>query len=353
MARTYFILISLAWLCSTVACRKEPGTAQVDPPFSDTTTKAPTPYILNRPPGFPPPVSSVNNPLTVEGIELGRNLYSDPILSSNGLSCSSCHQRQISYSRPVFNTQNGFRISVPPHVNLAFKTRYNWEGSESDLDTLCMGDFEPEFFNTQAIDLYERLSSHPVYPTLFRKAFGIKDLRSLSYYKLKVQICYAISQYMRTLVSAGSRFDSLRFGGQLDYDEHQGMLIFLSEKGDCYHCHSIPLFSDGDLHNNGLNDVFEGFDKGHALVSGKSSDHGRFVTPTLRNIALTAPYMHDGRFQTLEEVVEFYNSGVKPSATLDPIMHKRKNLQALDLSLLEKQQLVAFLHTLTDKNFVK
>jgi cytochrome c peroxidase len=231
---------------------------------------------------------------------------------------------------------------------------YNWEGSEPNLDTLCIGDFEPEFFNTQVHELYSRLTSHPEYPELFRKAFNIRDINALTYQQLKTRISHAISQYMRTLISANSRFDSARIGYiQLSPDEHEGMVIFFSEKGDCFHCHAQPLFNDNRLHNNGLSSTFAGFDKGHALVTAQDKDLGLFVTPTLRNIAQTAPYMHDGRFGTLEEVIDFYNSGVKPSATLDPVMYKRKNIQTLDLTDEEKRQLVAFLKTLTDQSFIR
>ncbi len=314
----------------------------------------PEPYSLHIPMGFPAPFISRQNPLTKEGVALGERLYSDPILSSNGRSCSSCHNKSLSYSVPLFVKSNGFRVSVPPHVNLAFKSYYNWTGSETNLDTLCIGDFEPEFFNTNPVELFHRLSLHPDYPNMFEKAFGIKDLTALSYQELKVKIAYSVSQYMRTLISANSRYDRYRMGiTKLTPDEHAGMYIFFTEKGDCFHCHAPSLFTDNDFHNNGLNSTFSGFNKGRALVTNMPKDEGRFLTPTLRNVALTAPYMHDGRFQTLEEVVEFYNSGVQNSNTIDPIMNKRKNLHSLELSLLEKKQLVDFLNTLTDDEFVK
>lgn len=345
------LLVLLCLLVLIAACSREENIGDV-PEAKDPT---PTPYYLIRPMGFPPPFLSKDNPLTVEGIELGRRLYSDPILSSNGLSCSSCHAKERSYSSPLFSAQNGATISVPPHVNLAFKQYYNWEGSVENLDTACMGDFEPEFFNTQASDLFKRLSTHPVYAGLFNTAFGVKDIHSLSYYQLKTYLCYAISQYMRTLVSANSKYDSTRMFGYsfLTPDEFDGMTIFFSEKGDCFHCHSAPLLSDNQFHNNGLNDHYSGFNRGRNLVTGQDKDLGKFLTPTLRNVALTAPYMHDGRFATLEEVIEFYNSGVKPSPYIDPIMNKRENLRELNLSEREKRCLLLFLQTFTDESFVR
>ena len=333
-----------AWSCRT----------DDSPEMQQPLPYAPTPYPFKTPEGFPPPFISKENPLTVEGVELGKRLYSDAILSSNGLSCASCHVKSQSYSAPIFNAANGYRMSVPPHVNLAFKTNYNWTGSVQVLDTLCMGDFEPEFFNTVAADLFDRLNNHPQYPELFRKAFGITELNNLSYRELKLKICYAVSQYMRTLVSADARYDRYKARQtSLTELEYAGMVIFFSERGDCFHCHSDPLFTDNEFHNNGLNNVFQGFDAGRFLVTGSDRDKGKFLTPTLRNIARTAPYMHDGRYAKLEDVVEFYNSGVKNSPYIDPIMNKRENISNLNLSAGEKAALVAFLKTLTDEKFVE
>lgn len=340
----------LLLITSVISCRN----TDTDEPDVAPVITAATPYYLKVPEGFPQPNLSRQNPLTVEGVDLGRRLYSDPILSSNGLSCSSCHMKSLSYSAPAFNAANGFRFSVPPHVNLAFKTYYNWTGSIEVLDTLCMGDFEAEFFNTNAADLYQKLNAHLEYPKMFRKAFGITNLNNLTYHELKIKICYAISQYMRTLVSADSKFDRYRAQKtSLTQEEYAGMLIFFSERGDCFHCHSDPLFSDNSFHNNGLSNVFNGFDKGRALVTNSDKDLGKFLTPTLRNVARTAPYMHDGRYATLEQVVEFYSSGVKNSPYIDPIMNKRENISNLQLSDSEKKALVAFLKTLTDEEFVK
>jgi len=329
------------------ACQKNEDTSQV------VEKKSPTPYQLVYPKLFPEPIIPPGNPMTKEGVELGKSLYADPILSSNGLSCSSCHLQEKSFSSPLFVSSKGYQISVPPHVNLAFKKFYNWTGSETYLDTLCVADFGPEFFNTDSNVLAERLATHPYYSKQFKSAFGIDNPSKLSYSELKKNIAYAITQYMRTLISFQSKYDQYKTSaGNLTEVEYGGMLIFFSEKGDCFHCHSPWLFSDGDFHNNGLNEVFNGFDKGRELVTCLEFDKGKFLTPTLRNIAQTAPYMHDGRFKTLEDVVDFYNEGVKESATLDPIMYKRKDIHRLGLNQIEKMQLVAFLKTLTDESFL-
>ena len=158
---------------------------------------------------------------------------------------------------------------------------------------------------------------------------------------------------MRTLISDQSYFDQYKAGKyRLTFDEAEGMKIFFSEKGDCFHCHVAMLFTDGQFHNNGLESQHTGAGKGRELVTQNPKDRGLFLTPTLRNIEKSGPYMHDGRYSTLEEVVEFYNSGVKASSTLDPIMYKRPDLSRLGLTDTEKKQLVAFLKTLTDEKFV-
>jgi len=327
-----------------IACQKEDAVQ---------TQSGPTPMELQVPPFFPKPYLSPDNPLTYEGVELGQKLYNDAILSSNGLSCSSCHHKDLAYSIPLFMNQQGEAISVPPHVNLAFNPDYNWNGSQPILDTLCMDDFGPAFFNTHRDSLYQRLSTHATYPKLFQKAFGIEDVNSVEYTLLKQKICYAISQYMRTLISADSHFDRFLVKKEnLNAMEIEGMSIFFSEKGDCFHCHGAPLFTDNRFHNNGVDSVFIGMNQGRYQVTGNTNDLGLFSSPTLRNIAYTAPYMHDGRFKTLEEVVEFYDSGVRRSSTLDPIMTKAGKESGLHLSDYQKKSLVAFLKTLSDSGFI-
>ena len=163
----------------------------------------------------------------------------------------------------------------------------------------------------------------------------------------------ALAQWFRRMSAAKSKFDRyLMHTDVLSDAELRGMMIFQTETGDCFHCHGLPLMSDNSFHNIGLDAIFTGEHQGRYLVTGDPSDLGAFKAPTLRNIALTAPYMHDGRFTTLEEVVDHYNSGVNPSPTLDPLMTKPGQITELLLSPAQKADLVAFLHTLTDEEFV-
>jgi cytochrome c peroxidase len=340
------LLLFLASFMLMTSCKKDTD----DEPASYAATQ----FSLNIPQYFPAPVIPAQNPLTIEGVRLGRKLYFDPILSTNGLSCSSCHERAKSFSIPTFTALTGQVKSVPPHVNLAWNTDYNWNGSEPELDRLCLGDFEPEFFNTNMPLLVNNLSQHPDYPRLFKEAFDINQISSLSHDDLKLKIVYSISQFMRTMVSSDSKFDRfMRHEVSLDQQELDGFILFTTERGDCFHCHGYPLMTNNMFMNNGLDSLPQGFNQGRYWVTGNPVDIGKFSTPTLRNIELTAPYMHDGRFATLEDVVEFYNSGVHlNSPNIDPIMTKAGKEFGLNLTAAEKASLVAFLKTLTDTVFI-
>jgi cytochrome c peroxidase len=300
----------------------------------------PTPYSVSYPSNFPLMSIPSNNPLTVEGIELGRRLYYDTKLSVNGpmqgSSCSSCHYQSNSF------TVNSPGTAVLAHVNLAWANYFLWEGKiQGTLEDIMMFEVD-EFFQS---DL-SAIKSDASYPTLYKSAFGTTEINSQ-------RTAFALAQWFRKLTSANSKFDKfLLHEASLSADELNGFILFNSEKGDCFHCHTIPLMTDNMFHNIGLDSVFTGTNRGRNNFTGNSLDIGLFKTPTLRNIELTAPYMHDGRFVTLEEVVEHYNSGVKLSATLDPIMTKQGKEFGLLLTQKEKMDLVAFLKTLTDESYI-
>lgn len=299
-----------------------------------------TPFELVPPYYFPMLEVPSSNPLTTEGIALGRRLYYDPLLSTNGpfqgRSCSSCHDQAVSFSVPTAGR------AVLPHVNLAWSENFLWTGKVSGSLEEVMQFEVDEFFQVDVAVL----QGHPEYPELFRRAFGSGPITNEA-------VAKALAQWFRRLVSSNSKFDRyLMHTEQLSDQELSGMMIYLSETGDCFHCHGLPLLTDNSFHNIGLAPTFNGVDQGRYLVTGNMADMGAFKTPTLRNIALTAPYMHDGRFATLEEVVEHYNSGVQPSPSLDPIMTKPGQVTELLLSPQQKADLVAFLETFTDQSFV-
>ncbi len=308
-----------------------------------------TPYIIETPEGFPNMNIPSNNPTTVEGVALGEKLFKDSILSANNTqACISCHKQTSAFSDPnqfsvgIDHMQGTRNASVL--INLGWNNSFNWDGSASTLEEQA---FEPvvnpiEMHNTWT-NVEEKLNESPEYLQLFKEAFNIDYIDSN-------HVVMAIAQFERTLISANSKFDRyLRGEEQLTASELGGYAIFNSEKGDCFHCHGTQMFMDNSFHNNGL-DTEPFLDLGLSGVTGNSSDNGKFKTPTLRNIEFSAPYMHDGRFSSLEEVVEHYNSGGNYSSTVDPLMKKLGI--GLQLTNQEKQDLIAFLRTLSDENFI-
>ena len=307
------------------------------------------PLIINIPQGFPNMNIPFNNPTTIEGVSLGKKLFNDKILSKdNSISCSSCHIQSSSFSE-----NNQFSIGVEglsgnrnasAIINVGWNNTFNWDGSATSLEEQV---FEPvtnplEMNNTWS-NVELKLNSHDQYPELFKQAFNTDYIDS-------THVSMAIAQYERTLVSSNSKFDKYLKGElQLSNSELSGYAIFNSEKGDCFHCHGTQMFMDNLFHNNGL-DLEPFNDIGLAEITKNSNDNGKFKTPTLRNIEFTSPYMHDGRFSTLEEVIEHYNSGGNYSITVDPLMKKLG--VGLQLSNEEKEDLIAFLKTLSDSVFV-
>jgi cytochrome c peroxidase len=292
---------------------------------------SPTPYSYDVPTHFPQMILPVSNSPTFEGVALGRKLYYDSILHPWNLkSCSSCHFQEFGFSTPGVN--------VLPHVNLAYNSKFLWNGRISNSLEDAMRFEVREFFGTDV----SKLQNSAVYPSLFFKAFG-------SSYINHERIEMALAQFLRSIVSGNSKFDRfLRHEENLSLNEMMGFTIFNSEKGDCFHCHSLPLMTDGQLHNIGLDSVFVGSDLGFFLSSGNPADKGKFKTPSLRNVLTRSSFMHDGRFSTIDEVINHYNNDVKLSNSLDPIMTKPGKEFGLGLTPFEIHNLKAFLNTLTD-----
>ena len=311
---------------------------------------SPTFLTFPKPITFPEPNIPENNPITKEGIILGEKLFHETLLSGdNTISCSSCHSEKYSFSEPSrfstgFNDKIGFRNAMSI-TNLAWRNKLNWDGSSKSLEEQV---FEPvtnpiEMNSKSWSDVIEKLKNDKEYPILFWQAFGVIDFDS-------THVSKAIAQFERIIVSGNAKIDQFEKNEiSLSLSEFRGMQIYRSERGDCFHCHPYPALTDNDFHNNGL-DPEPYSDDGRFLISGEVLDKGKFVTPTLRNIEFTAPYMHDGRFQTLEEVIEHYNFGGHPSETVDPLMkHIGKGLM---LSSQDKEDLINFLKTFSDTNIV-
>ncbi len=333
------LLYLFALIVVAFACQPEEFQSQIPEP---------SPYNFPVLANFPPVPEPDENPTTLEGVALGRKLFFDPVLSGdNTMSCSSCHTPGIGFTDSTavsvgIDGIGGKRNSMSL-VNLAYAESFFWDGRSPSLEAQAL---DPV---TDPIELHEEwpnavaeIKGSQEYQALFLKAFGDQEIdRNL--------VAKAIAQFERTLISGNSRFDQfLRGEENLTPSELNGFNIYNTEKGDCFHCHGPILFTDHLFHNNGLDSVFS--DSGRAKVTGIAADLGKFKTPSLRNIEVSGPYMHDGRFETLEEVIEHYNSGGKPSATIDPLM---KNVgTGLGLSPQEKADLKAFLLTLTDEEYL-
>lgn len=339
-------LLILLWVCSTLfsSCKKDE-----DEPETPYQT---TPYTLETPPGFPAMAIPADNPITVEGVALGRKLFYEKLLSGNNTqSCATCHNQALSF------TDNGTRFSTgitgaigtrnaQPLINLGYNLHYFWDGRAGTLEEQALGPVKnPIEMHLAWTEAAARLNANTSYKAEFKKAFNVDVIDS-------THVVKALAQFMRTMISYNSKLDRrLRNEANLSASELNGYVIYNTEKGDCFHCHSIDagrLLTDNQFHNNGLDSVFT--DLGRGAITGNPNDNGKFLTPTLRNIALTAPYMHDGRFQTLEQVIDHYNTGGKASSTVDPLMKHVGT--GLNLTSQEKADLLAFLRSMTDSTFI-
>ena len=301
------------------------------------------------------PIIPTNNPLTEEGISLGKKLFFDKKLSANNSqACADCHNPSMAftdglqYSLGIDNIE-GIRNTMPL-FNLAwnYEDRFFWDGRELSLERQTFDPItNPIEMHNSIENVMAVLQQDHDYPLLFEQAFGTTTIDS-------VQIGKAIAQFERTIISANSKFDQYLMGQTaLTAEELEGFNIFMDEaRGDCFHCHgnqNNPLWTDNKFHNNGLDT--NPLDLGLALASGDPNDNGKFKSPSLRNLAFTAPYMHDGRFATIEEVIDHYSEGLQESPTIDPLMKKVEE-GGVHLSTNEKQNLKSFLLTLSDFEFL-
>lgn len=337
-----------------------------------------TPYQFNLPNYFPTQFNIPDdNPITVEGVRLGRYLFYDGRLRGylgtdpdSLMSCGNCHiqgnafECGIDHSKYIGGKTYGVTGIETPHymmplINIVFNSEgYFWNGlicSENPNakrrtleDIVEMGIIAPHELNSSTDRAVMAISNIPMYPPMFEAAFGTPEVTI-------ERIKKAISQFVRTLVSYNSKFDKyLRGETQLTDSELRGYILFTTEQGaDCFHCHGgggNPLFTTNKFYNNAKDSVFSD-NRDRYSFTGDPSDIGSYKAPTLRNIELTAPYMHDGRFTTLDEVIDFYSEGLIMSPYVSSLMHKIEQGGAL-LTPNQKMDLKNFLLTLTDNDFI-
>ncbi len=307
-------------------------------------------YSLIVPKNFPQPKFTFDqNPITKEGFELGRLLFYDPRLSSSGtIACGTCHRQLFAFADHGHDVSHGvgdklgFR-NTPAIQNLAFQPDFFWDGGVNHIELAPLNAIQnPVEMNENLANILTKLQGIPTYKQQFKTVFGSDSITSQ-------RMLRALAQFTGMLVSSNSRYDNYIRGENnvvFTDSEKSGLALF---KAKCANCHATDLFTDHSFRNNGL-DVTP-TDKGRELITNNIADRGKFKVPSLRNVERTGPYMHDGRFYSLDAVLNHYASGVKESATLDPVLKNGTTL-GIPLTDTEKKDLIAFLKTLTDPSYL-
>lgn len=302
--------------------------------------------LFKKPTGWPEPVYHfIKNPLKRETIELGRALFYDPILSRNQtISCQSCHLSFTAFTHVDHQLSHGIddRIGTrnsPALMNLAWSKFFMWDGAINHLDMQALAPISHRDEMDERIEnVVVKLQKSSIYPPLFEKSFGDRIITGERTLK-------AISQFLLTLVSSNSKYDSvIRKEKVFTLKEQNGYALF---RKNCNTCHTEPLFSNFSLENNGLPKDKELNDIGRMSITRNPADSLRFKVPTLRNVEFSFPYMHDGRFKKLNQVINHYTAGIQKGPTLSKELEK-----PIILSSNDKVDLVAFLLTLSDKTFL-
>jgi len=304
---------------------------------------------FQKPSNFPEPVYHfTTNQVTKDGFELGRKLFYDPVLSANNtISCGACHIQTSAFTHHGHSVSHGIfdRLGTrnsPPIMNLAWSTSFMWDGGIFDLDLQPIAPITNHVEMDDSVsNVINRLRNSTVYPALFKKAFGTDEINSTKFLK-------ALSQFMVMCVSCNAKYDSvMRNQATFTVDEQAGYTLF---KQKCNSCHAEPLFTDHSFRNNGLS-ISMVNDPGRYLVTLNDADKYKFKVPSLRNLNYTPPYMHDGRFFTVEAVLEHYTSEVQSTPNLDPLLQQNTN-PGIAMTADEKVKIMAFLKTLNDKVFL-
>lgn len=294
------------------------------------------------------------NRITEKGVALGEKIFFDQRFSSNGkVSCATCHQPEKAFTDGLALSNLGvsgkpLHRNSPTLANIAWADGLFWDGGALNLESLSFGPLtHADEMNNDLDSLVKWLSDDPEYYQLFNEAFPELGISSPS-------ISRALAQFQRTLISANSKYDDFISGNDdvFSSTEIKGYQLFIKH---CSSCHKPDHFTDYDYHNNGLDskfndNSFEEIFMGRYRISRDQNDVGKYKTPTLRNIALTAPYMHDGRFPTLESVLLHYAEGVQDSETLSLLLKQNQTL-GIPLSSQEQNEIIDFLKTLTDEQF--
>jgi len=319
------------------------STSKLNRPFTDSLR-----FVV--PANFPKPVyAPKDNQLSSDGFLLGKALFYDAILSSDKtVSCGNCHQASAAFANVGIALSTGVKNcagtrNAPALFNLAWQKDFMWDGRIDNMHDVPVNALTNPCEMANTMDsVVSRLQADKVYPVLFKKAFGNKEINAS-------QVLKALAQFTSMLVSADSKYDKhvrKEAGGDFTVQEESGYRLFMAK---CSSCHTEPLFTDGSYRNNGLDEISA--DRGRDSITNLIDDRGKFHVPSLRNVEITKPYMHDGRFSSLREVLKHYSSGMKNHVNLDPVFRKGGN-PGIALTSDEQLKLIAFLKTLTDIDFI-
>ncbi len=349
-----FAICTLAVAIAAQSCKDDDASAPA-------VTFDSTPYILNYG-AFPPPNINADNTLTVQGVKLGRMLFYEKKLSKDGSqSCASCHRQEHAFTDTTkfsvgVEGLNGKRQAMAIFNMAWHENEFFWDGRAHLLrDQSLLPIQDPLEMNESLENVITKLSAEQRYRDQFMRAFGSDEVTS-------EKMSLAMEQFMNTLLSVDSRYDrSLKGEVTLTPSEERGKELFFAEfnpgfpnlsGADCAHCHGGRNFKNNLYINNGLDSDGDMKDIGREEVTQNVNDKAKFKVVSLRNVEVTPPYMHDGRFKTLEEVVEHYNSGIHGSSTVDPALEYTRVSGGLNLNAQDKADLVAFLKTLTDEDLL-
>ena len=307
-------------------------------------------YDLEIPADFPAlAFDRDKNPVTVNGVALGKKLFYEGRLSrNNSISCGFCHIQENAFTHHGHPVSHGIdnRLGIrnaPPIQNMAFLRNYTWDGVSHNLDERSLVPITTDFeMDSSMPEVVGKLNTDANYKKLFKAAFGDENITG-------ERVLKAISQFMVTMVSADSKYDRVLKGKTaFTAEENEGYQLF---RNNCASCHSGALFTDESFRNTGMYYNAQYNDRGRYRVTLDWNDNMKFRVPSLRNVEYTAPYMHDGRFITLEAVLNFYSDLVENQPNLDPLLKKDGHI-GIRMNATEKQYIIAFLKTLSDQNFI-
>lgn len=307
-------------------------------------TKEISKFEFYTPTYFPSPAYTfIDNDVRKIRFDLGRELfYSKDLSFDNTISCASCHAQTHGFADHNVALSSGVNgllgtRNAPPIFNMAWQTHFMWDGGVNHIEIFSLAPItNPVEMNLPMNELIDKLNSSEIWKQKFKHAYGVNEVNDQALFR-------ALAQFMSLIISDNAKYDAVRRGEtQFSALESQGYQLFQQK---CASCHSEPLFTDNSFRNNGIDNQFA--DEGRKRITLDANDLGKFKVPTLRNIALTYPYMHDGRFFNLDQVLEHYSSEVQHSTTLDPSLEN-----GISLSANDKKALIAFLNTLTDYKMI-